>query len=207
MTIGADILKELKLERIPVPRCETPTPRASISDAAAIINHRKALAFVDALETAAFERYIPDGIVINTDLDAHFYVPSWTYAVCVPTDRPAPVTPQVTLATGITGEINRQNQFLELALAIKRAYDEYGARGMSKPLIWRTSGAPDALGRPTLPLLGAIVVFDRRPPDGQTINDMMNDVGVIAPKEDITPDPLGLQKALDESTTSEYNSD
>lgn len=196
MTIDANILKELHLERIPQPRYDVPIPRASIEDGTALINHKKAMSCVDVLETAAFERYIPNAIIIDKSLDARVFIPGWSYAICVPTDRPTPVNSKVTTATGITSQINRENHFLELAVCLQRAYDEYAARGMSPPLIWRTSGALGADNRPTIPLLGCSVVFDRRPTDGRSAEDIMNDVGIIAPKEDITPDPEGLENAL-----------
>lgn len=191
MTISKEILEELHLERVPEPRYDVPIPR-SPEEVQASVNHRKAVACVDPLETAAFERFIPDGVVIDQTIDSRSFAPGCTFAVCVPTERPAPVNEKITAATGITNEINRQNHFLELAIWIKRAYDEYGATGMSAPLVFRTEGGPDALGRPTQAMIGAICVFDRKV-------ENMNDVGLVAPKSDITPDPEGLVSAL--STT------
>ena len=196
MTTGADFLKELHLERIPTPRMEVPIPRASMANAGQLVNFKKALSCVDPIETAAFERFLPGDVKIDQSLPNRHFVPGWSYALCVPTDTPLPVNERITFATGAGSQPNRENCFVELAIGLRRAYYEYGARGMSQPLVWRTSGAPGSDGRPTAALLGVCVTFDRRPPDGETSEALMNDVGLIAPKADIVPDPEGLKKAL-----------
>lgn len=184
MTMSFDILNDLNLARIPTPRMEVPTPRDT-ADASATVNFKKALRCVDPILTARFSNYVPGKIVIDQSIDTRNFKPGWSFAICIPTDVPPPSTPAVLASTGISSEMTLENFLIELAIWLERAYLEYGARKMSPPLIFQTGGGKLPGGTPTRPLLGAIVTFDRTPPDGQTVEDMMNDVGMVAPKEDI----------------------
>lgn len=187
-------LRELGLKRIPTPRAAAPPPRAGIEDAAKLFNFRKALSCVDPLDTASFSRYIPEKIVIDHSLDPRRFVPGWTYAICVPTDVPVPSNDVVYRATGISSSPTKRNFYLELAGSLLRAYNEYGARAMSRPLIFRTSGYQG-----TRPLMGVIVTFDRTPPEGCTQEDIMARVGVLAEHDD-------LIETQDEAEAAELNS-
>lgn len=193
----ADLLRELKLEKIPQPREAVPSPRADIRNSSQIINFKKAVACVDALETAAFERFIPDGVSVNQQVDTRTFVPGWSMAFMVPTDRPVPMNEKLAALMNVklTDASTKAAYFAELGTQIRRAYSEYGARSISPPLVFSTSGAKTEIGKSTTPFIGVIVTFDRTPPDGLTELDLMNDVGVLADVSDITPDPDGLEEA------------
>jgi hypothetical protein len=193
----ADMLRELRLDKIPQPREAVPSPRADIRNSGQIINFKKALACVDALETAAFERFIPDGVTVNQSVDTRTFVPGWSMAFMVPTDQPVPMNEKVAAAlkVNITDASTKAAYFAELGSQIRRAYSEYGARSISPPLVFSTSGAKTEVGRRTTPFIGVIVTFDRTPPDGLTELDLMQDVGVLADVADIKPDPEGLEEA------------
>jgi hypothetical protein len=197
LTLTADLLRELRLDRIPEPREAVPMPRATIRDSGEIINFRKALACVDALETAAFTRYIPDGVDVDQKISTKTFVPGWSQAFMVPTDRPVPMNEKVAAAlrVNITDASTKAAYFAELGAQLGRYCSEFGVRRISPPLVFSTSGAKDDRGVKTTPLLGVIVTLDRTPADGQTQADMMNDVGVLAPIKDIKPDPEGLMAA------------
>lgn len=195
--IDANILKELHLERVPEPREAVPMPRATYRDSSNIINFRKALSCVDSLETAAFSRFIPDNVTVNQQIDTRSYVPTWSLAFMIPTDQPVPMNEKVAafLKVKITDAHTKEAYFAELGAQISNAYSQYGARAISPPLVFSTSGAKTETGKSTTPFLGVIVTFDRTPPDGQTQLDITNDVGVMAEQIDITPDPEGLAEA------------
>jgi hypothetical protein len=134
---------------------EHPVPVGS-----AMLNFKKALQLVDPLETAAFERYLPDGIVIDQSMDAAAFHPEASKCISFRTDLPIPSNTRVFASTGIGTEQNAQNQYLWLAQELGRHWEELGARAMAPPLVFRTNGHGG-----TVPLLGLIMKLDLRPAD------------------------------------------
>jgi hypothetical protein len=163
MTERAEAVKEalddLGLSEEPAQRWET-TP--GIPDLGGLVQFKKALSCIDPLDTAAFEHYIPDSVVIDQAIDTRAYVRGWSRAIVIPTDVPIPTGPMVTRSTGIYSEPTAPNHYRWLALEVKRHFDELGARAIGPPLIFRTSGYGG-----TRPLLGVIMKLDLTPPDGQ----------------------------------------
>ena len=139
----------------------------------------KALMLVDQIETWAFERFLPDFIVIDQNIDARIHSPELSFAVCVRTDIPPPSNLKIWNATGIQPDTNTaENQYRWLAVEVGRHYRELGAVAMGLPLVYRTNGKKGLI----VPYLGAILKFDRTPKDGQLREDMMADVGVLVPR-------------------------
>lgn len=126
----------------------------------ALLNFKKALQLVDPLESAAFEKYIPDGVVIDQTMDARVYHPEASKCITFRTDLPIPSNRRVFASTGIGTEQNAQNQYLWLAQELGRHWEELGARAMAPPLVFRTHGANG-----TVPLLGLMLKLDLRPKD------------------------------------------
>lgn len=134
---------------------EHPVPVGS-----AVLNFKKALQLVDRLETASFDRYIPDGIVIDQTMDATAFHPEASKCITFRTDLPIPSNRRVFSSTGIGTEQTAQNQYLWLAQELGRHWEELGARAMAPPLVFRTHGHNG-----TVPLLGLVMKLDLRPRD------------------------------------------
>lgn len=157
----SEALEDLGLSEPPKPRWET-TAGFSDLNARELVNFKKALACVDPLDTAAFEHYIPSGVVVDKAIDTRAFTRGWSRAIVIPTDVAIPSGPLVERATGIGTEPNARNHYLFLAIEVKRHYDELGAKAMGPPLVFRTNGGGGAR-----PLLGVIMKLDLTPPDGQ----------------------------------------
>lgn len=184
LMITAETLKELHLKAEPESRYDLPKEPedgARAETSAASVNFLKAVSLVDYLATAKFQRFIPDEIQIDASVDTYGFVPGYSHAVMVRTDIPVPTSKKLTASTGIRGVKDESDFMLWLALELRRAYAEFGASGCSKPLIFRTNGHDH-----TVPFIGVIVKFVLKPKDGQTIADLRNDWGVVAPKSDFT---------------------
>lgn len=154
-----EVLKALGLSKTPDPRMEMPEEHP-IPVGSAMLNFKKALQLVDPLETAAFERFIPNHIVIDQSLDARAFHPEASKCITFRTDLPIPSNRRVFSSTGIGTEQNAQNQYLWLSQELERHWTELGARAMAPPLLFRTNGSDG-----TVPLLGLMMKLDLRPSD------------------------------------------
>lgn len=133
-----ETLKALGLDRLPDPRYEV-SEGPKLPTGTELVNFRKALMCVDALETAAFSHYIPDSIVIDQRIDTRAFKKGYSEAICIPAYGPIPgVARKTTHATGITTHGDRHNRFLWLANDLKGYYDYKGAKACSPPLLAST---------------------------------------------------------------------
>lgn len=162
----AEALKLLGLDRAPDARLPGLWEHDAPPPGRALLNFKKALQLVDMLETAAFEKYIPDGVVIDQTMDARAFSPEYSKCVMLRTDQPIPSNRRVFASTGIGVEPNAHNHYLWLAQELGRHVLELGARAIAPPLIFRTCGADE-----TVPFLGLILKIDPRPTDGLTALD------------------------------------
>ncbi len=171
-----EILQKLGLDTLPGPRYQVTDPH-HIPSGSQLLNFKKALKLVDAIETAAFGRYIPDTLIVDQSLDSRAFSAAHSRAIMIRTDLPIPGGPKVFRSTGIGAEPNTHTHYLWLAQELKRHVDELGATAISPPLIFRTSGHDD-----TAPLLGAVFKLDLRPKDGQTAEDMGANWALLGPR-------------------------
>lgn len=127
----------------------------------------KALQFVDSIESAAFERYIPTKIVIDQSLNSYSLTVSNTFGAAVRTDVPIPSHVKIEKATGIGATPHAHNHYLWLAQILAKHWDELGPIGCSRPLVWRTYG-----GKGEKPFVGLIFHLDFLP--GNRLNTGAN---------------------------------
>lgn len=153
-----EALDDLGLSEAPKQRWDT-TPELADITPRGMVNLKKAMACIDALDTAAFANYIPDQVVIDQAMSARSFTRGWTRVVYIPTNVPIPTGQAVERAIGISSEPTAQNHYRWLAVEVKRHFVELGARSMAPPLLFRTNG--------DRPILGVIMKFDLTPVDGQ----------------------------------------
>ena len=161
------IRKELGLDTLPAPRGPVPQEHPPVSPGG-LLNFHKALSCVDALSTAAFERFIPPSVVIDQSLSARTFHPFFSKAVSIRTDLPPPVDERITRLTGIPYERSDRAFFAWLAQELRILFEGHAPRASSPPLIFRTDGFEG-----TVPLMGFIVFFDMSPADGETLEDRL----------------------------------
>lgn len=174
------ILEKLGLDKLPEPRVEVPheLPAPGLGD---LVNYRKAIALVDPIETAAFDRYLDSEIVIDQEMDTRAFNAEQTRAVTIRTDRPIPSNKKVFKSTGISAEPNSHNYYLWLAQEVRKHWLELGCRSISRPYVFRCSGASG-----TVPFIGVVFKVDLRPKDGQTKLDQGANWGLLTPKKSPT---------------------
>jgi hypothetical protein len=180
----ARIREKLGLDKIPDPRMPVPhaLPDPGKGD---LVNYRKAVALVDPIETAAFEKYLDPEMVIDQEMDTRAFHPEQTRALTIRTDMPIPTNNRIFKSTGIGAETNSQNYYLWLAQEIKRHWIELGCRAISRPYVFRCSGASG-----TVPFIGVIFKVDTRPKDGQTNLDQGANWALLTPKTSPTLDAV-----------------
>jgi hypothetical protein len=171
------IKQKLGLDKLPDPRVEVPheLPQPGRGD---LVNYRKAVALVDPIETAAFEKYLDTELVIDQEMDTRAFSPEQTRAVTIRTDLPIPSNTRIFRSTGIGSEVNSHNYYIWLAKEIKRHWVELGCRAISRPYVFRTSGASG-----TVPFIGVIFKVDTRPKDGQTVLDQGANWALLSDKK------------------------
>lgn len=175
------------------------------------INLRKALMLVDRIQTAAFEFYIPDEIIIDQTMDATVYSEGRTFAELVRTDIPPPSNDRIARATsrpdlgpGVRPVLSDRDFMVWLSLVFKWYWTGLSARRAAPPLIF--SGRGDRRKWGAKPFLGIIMKFDRTPADGRTVDDMVASVGVMVPpgqKADVKPDHRVIVDATPEPIDSQ----
>jgi len=175
-----EIKRKLGVDRLPDPRLPVPheLPTPGKGD---LVNYRKALELVDIIETAAFEKYLPDDVVIDQTVDTRAFDPGSTRAISIRTDMPIPSNYRIFRSTGIGREPNSHNYYLWMAQEIKRHVLELGACAISRPYIFRVGGQ-----QKTVPFIGAIFKVIVKPKDGQTELDMGARWGLLTPKSERT---------------------
>lgn len=190
--ISAETLRELKLLREPEARYDLPKePEDTPSASQVNVNFLKAVTLIDPIATAAFERYLPSALVIDRSIDGRSFKQGYSHAVMVRRDKPVPSSDKLAASTGIVGDEEHKPEDLLrwLGLEVHNAYSEFGASACSPPLVFFFGGhRHGVLRRKTIPFIGAIVKFALKPKDGQTIQDLHNDWGIMAPREDFAPD-------------------
>lgn len=176
-----ELARELGLDSVPKPRYSDLPEENPETPNHARPKFLKALQLVDQIETWAFERFIPDFCVIDHNIDAHVMGnPELHFAVCVRTDMPPPSNARIARATGIrVGSVDQGNFYQWLAVEVGNAYREIGAKKMGVPLIFSTLKDPKKSW--SIPYLGAICKFDRTPPDGSRMDDMVANRGLLIP--------------------------
>ena len=162
----AKALEVLGLDRAPDPRYKVTDPH-TVPSGKQLLNHKKAIQLVDAIESASFMRFVPDDIQIDQSLDARLFHPQYSRAVMLRTDLPVPSGPKIAKVLGITGEATAENHYRWLWVEVRRFITELGATAISPVLITRTNGANG-----TIPLLIASFKLDLRPATGQTFDDI-----------------------------------
>jgi hypothetical protein len=171
------------LDEVPVPRTAVPEPNRPIP-AWFKPKFYKALQLVDMIETYAFERFIPNHLVIDKTLDARSYGPDNSFAVCIRIDKPPPSNDQLWRATGIKPTwhpeaLQADNLYRWLGIEVARLYAEYGATAMAPPLVFRTKGS--RWNPLVVPILGAVCKFEIKVPAGLTREDIYPNVGCLIP--------------------------
>jgi hypothetical protein len=183
----AEVAHELGLDTLPVPRYDN---LPEVSDAAWAVekfNFQKAIYCVDPLMSAKFMgQSFPPSIPIDQSIDPHVFKRGWSQSSWIDAAKPIPVNDKITAVTGITMYPNETNWFGWIALSLKWAFDESGARAMSPVLIYRTEGilkqVPGFRKRQRLgKLIGWIYTLDRTPKDGLRMEDMVKNVGILHP--------------------------
>lgn len=172
-----EVLQKLGLDKMPEARMKGLEQR-EIPSGGGMLKWKKACQLLDAIESAAFMRYCPDGIVVDQSLDPTSFDPSHSRIISIPTDRPAPVNPKITRATGISANNTAQDQYLYLWTEVVRYVMELGASAISPIRVFRTSGAEG-----TVPLLGAVFKLDYKIPDGLTREDIGSNLGWLSDKK------------------------
>jgi hypothetical protein len=170
----ADALERLGLDKAPEARLPGLWEQDAPPPGKALLNFKKALQLVDPIETASFEKYIPDGVVIDQAMDTRAFNPEASRCVMLRTDQPIPSNYRVFRSTGIGTEPNTNNHYMWLAQELGRHILELGARAISPPLIFRTSGSNG-----TVPFIGLIMKMDTRPADGMTVADQGANWGLL----------------------------
>lgn len=177
-----ELAEQLGLDKPPVPRMPVPEENKPIPREFRPTFY-KALQLVDQIETWAFERFIPDTCAIDQTMDARIHDPQRSACIIVRTDVPPPSNPLIHRATGITpDEASPENFYLWLAIEVRRAYTEWGARRMAPPLIIRTQGKKRRWFSSIVPFIGAITKFDLRISDGSTLDSAAANVGCLVPR-------------------------
>ena len=157
----AEALKTLGLDRAPDARIPGLWEQDAPPPGRAMLHFKKALQLVDPIETAAFAKYIPDGVVIDQEMDARQFHRDYSKCVMLRTDQPIPSNRRVFAATGIGTEPNAHNHYLWLAQELGRHFLEMGAAAIAPPLLFRTSGADG-----TVPFLGLVMKLKVKRTDG-----------------------------------------
>jgi len=170
-----EVLKTLGLDKLPDPRI--PVPDSHPPPGNGLLNFKKAVQLVDYLETAAFTKYIPDGVNIDQSMDSASFDPEASRCISLRTDLPIPSNRKVFGATGIGAEPNAQNHYLWLAQELGKHVEELGARAIAPPLVFRTNGANG-----TVPFLGLIMKLDLHIPDGKTVLDQGANWALMGPR-------------------------
>lgn len=153
-----EILDRLGLDKMPPPRIAgLEDSYKQMPSGSQLLNFKKALQLVDPIETAAFEPYIPDDVVIDQSIDPRSFSPDTSRAIMLRTDIPIPSNLRVFRSTGISRTPNAHNHYRWLGQELSRHMLEFGSRAVSPPLIFRTHGADK-----TAPLLGMIIKLDPR---------------------------------------------
>ena len=187
------VLEKLGLDKLPEPRFEVPheIPKQGLGD---LVSYRQAMAIHDPIETAAFHRYLDDWIVIDQSINTGSFDPESTRAVTIPWKREIPSNKRIFRSTGIGKEPNAHNHYLWMAQEVARHVTELGARAISPPWVFRTSGAEG-----TEALLGVIFKVDVRPENGQTKLDIGANWALLGPnKTQAILDPLDKGSTLPE---------
>ena len=176
-----ELARELGLDAPPPPRYDDlPTPNKPTPEWVRP-KFLKALQLVDQIETWAFEKFIPSVCEIDHNIDARVQGnPELHFAVCIRTDKPPPSNKRIANAIKVRpDDMGVDNFYRWLGVEIANQYRGLGARKMGVPLIFRTVG--NRFKPWVVPFVGAICKFDRTPPTGQTMDDMVADVGVLVP--------------------------
>jgi hypothetical protein len=173
----ADALKALGLDKAPDARVPGLWEQDAPPPGRALLHFRKAVQLVDPIETAAFEKYIPDGVIIDQSMDARHFHKDYSKCVMLRTDQPIPSNRRVFASTGIGVEPNAHNHYLWLAQELGRHFLEMGADAIAPPLLFRTSGADG-----TVPFLGLVMKLRPKIPDGQTALDVGANWAMLGPR-------------------------
>jgi hypothetical protein len=191
------IARQMGLDAVPVPRTPAPVANPPIPKAFKP-KFFKALQLVDSIETFAFERFIPSECIVDQTLDARIYHHENSCAVLIRTDMPPPSNLQIWRGTKIKPSdhpdaMSAENFYRWLAVEVRRAYTEFGAKRMAPPLIFRTHGSR---WKPWIvPLVGAICKFEVAVPDGQLRENVYANIGVLIP-QGTKVDPKHLVKPV-----------
>ena len=195
-----ELAEAFGLDRVPENRYEDlPTPNKP-SSMAGLITFKKSLMLVDHLRTVASHRFLDDRMVIDQAMDAGFWSPEQSWAVCVRTDVPPPVNERITNATGIRATMNDPDYFRWLNSKLYETYQLVGALAMAPPLIWACGNRrwlKDAKLRAAgaVPLMGVIAKFK--------LGGTRANLGVIVPaadKDSIDPQHRVVLDATDTTT-------
>jgi len=136
----------------------------------------KAVKCIDALATAAFERYIPDELQVDQRLDARLLKRDMTFGCAIPTDIPVPTNRKIARALGIPPNCRDESAFFPaLAARMCQIAEQLGVNRLAPPLVFRCDGEPGV----SRPLIGLILKFDRTPPDGMRSDELMATIGVL----------------------------
>lgn len=170
------ICGELGIDKLPALRYDDVPEEHPPVTGGGLMTYKKVLALIDPIATAAFERFIPAHVVIDSSLSARDFHPFLCKGISFRTDLPVPSNDRIFRSTGVPGGVGEKAWYPWLAVELQKMFDGYGARAVSPPLLWRTNGHEG-----TVPLLGFIVKLDIRPKDGETIEDTTASMGLLAP--------------------------
>lgn len=171
-----DVLKELGLDQMPEARLPGSAPAGNINPRSNM-KFKMAVQLIDAIESAAFMKYLPDWIVIDQSLDPRSFDPEHSRIMSLFTDIPIPMHPKIAKALGMTDQPHAQNHYIWLAQDVARHISELGASACSPVHIFRTSGAEGHR-----PMLGVIFKLKFDVPDGLTREHLGANLGLLSDK-------------------------
>lgn len=203
-----ELAREMGLDAPPTPRTAIPTANRPIP-AWFKPKFYKALELVDMIETYAFERFIPNHLVIDKAMDARAYAPDNSFAVCIRIDKPPPSDDRIWRATGIKPTwhpeaLQADNLYRWLGIEVARLYTEYGATSMAPPLVFRTKGS--RWNPLIIPILGAVCKFEIKVPMGLTREDVYPNIGALIPAGTMVAKDKLVLVAADNTVEAPYDS-
>lgn len=164
-----EIARQMGLDKPPTPRVTVPEDNAPVTKEWSP-SFYKAVRLIDPIETAAFERFIPDFCVLDLAIDTRIFKRGMSHLASVRIDMPPPSDDRIAATTGVLSRrhpdaMSRPNFYRWLGIIVADWYRQINAEAMGVPLIFATRAPKNGARNPwnpIVPILGAICKFVAR---------------------------------------------